>query len=765
MEKESIEPRGSNNFYGISKIEQSKKFMLGRDIYLLLLSLIILSVAIYSAFDYSFDKDKPIATNFSNDLDNDYLTPLLNDSDIELINDSEKLPIISDGKKSSGGSSNNHKDPEPPKPPDPEDPQINCSVLIQDYPIKTDFYDNFDDWETWNGWYDGVFQPERTFLISPIIDVGLNNEQIHHNLTVEYESSQSNEVRAIIGHYAANNIPNVMNTTYRTNGDLFVESGQKIEITTQYRSERYSWIILEILDGITLTNVTHNYWIGNDTEYGHDKRVFNFVDGSYLPYTILLPKNYNSSKEKKYPLVVSCPGSTSISWNNGAQMSMTTYGRYAFERYYGDERFESISIVPLPVNIYESTPQHVIPYPYYPNGTQGGPREFYPSWHYTNVDGFYAEATIALINDLIDNCSLKVDENKIYYTGNSLGGVASYEIMKENSTIWASVWPLEGWPIGSPYQDYTDLPEDDPMIQTLQEEISIYKHIPIQIGTTENDGMVYGGELACREIKKQGGVCTHHIFSGGSHGGAAGRSFTNIEQMEWFFSQTNNRECIDEDLDGYGACPNCGTINGCENDLGDCDDSNNSLWKTNLFYEDLDLDGYGSKEVIVCSAGEDINNGVLNNDDCDDNDIEVYRKRTVYEDLDGDGFGNNTEFTEACIGEESPVGYSFSGSDCDDSNSSLFQLAYAAKDLDGDGYGNDTFFLQRVCTNGTLPRGYVQDWSDCNDINNLINQDAEEICDDLDNNCNDEVDEGDVCVIASLNPFGRIINWFKELFS
>jgi len=390
--------------------------------------------------------------------------------------------------------------------------------------VYTDIY--HAPWFTYS--YNG-----HNYLVSPLVDAGENNELLRHRVTVDFNAT-SGGVNVSMGHYSANDFATVIGTSYRYTAFTNAISGKEIQISTQYRSERYAWIILEVSGNAVVTKINHYYWVGFNTEYGHEARVFNF-GGSYLPYRILLPKNYDSSVNKKYPLVVSCPGSPSVGKDNEIQMAMTIMGRYLFERYYDNEEFQAISIVPQPPDVGTATQ---IPAPYYPKGTLGAPEPVYhPYIMSVYKNGFYAKAVKALINELLLNPDLKIDPNRIYYTGNSLGGAASYEMMKEAPELWAAVWPLEGWAIGLPYEDYTGLPETDPLIVRLKQEVAIYKSIPIQIGTGGDDSMRFGGTLVCDEINSQGGACTHYIFPGVSHAGAAGSAYTNLDQMRWFFSQ------------------------------------------------------------------------------------------------------------------------------------------------------------------------------------------------------------------------------------
>lgn len=172
--------------------------------------------------------------------------------------------------------------------------------------------------------------------------------------------------------------------------------------------------------------------------------------------------------------------------------------------------------------------------------------------------------------------------------------------------------------------------------------------------------------------------------------------------------------CLDNDLDGYfgrtSACPN-GT---------DCNDFDAN---------------------INAGATEIPGNGIDENCDSMDGMREV-----ECDDADGDGFRD-----EAC-----------GGTDCNDSNPDVnpratetcgnsvdedcdgmdLECAEGCFDEDGDGYGTDG---STGCPGG--------DEIDCNDNDASINPGAAEICNQIDDNCNDETDEcgleGQVCVDGS----------------
>lgn len=126
---------------------------------------------------------------------------------------------------------------------------------------------------------------------------------------------------------------------------------------------------------------------------------------------------------------------------------------------------------------------------------------------------------------------------------------------------------------------------------------------------------------------------------------------------------------------------------------------------------------------------------------------------TFYQDADGDDYGNPEITTEAC---EASEGYVEDNTDCDDTNIDICPGAEEVcngiddncdgsvdegvkntyyEDSDGDGYGNPAVTTQ-ACS---APVGYVEDNTDCDDTNDDVNPDMDEILNDgIDNDCDPE---------------------------
>lgn len=243
-----------------------------------------------------------------------------------------------------------------------------------------------------------------------------------------------------------------------------------------------------------------------------------------------------------------------------------------------------------------------------------------------------------------------------------------------------------------------------------------------------------------------------------------------------------------EDVDGdfYPACRDCDDNNAlvnpgatelCNYIDDDCDGDIDEDVTTTQF-RDADLDGYGDPDTTGEGCiGNPLEGHVENDMDCDDEDPEVNplafdpcdgvdnncngqldesEAVTYYRDADGDGAGDGDELTLAC---EMPEGYVEDPFDCDDTNPDVYPgapelcdrldnncdeevdegvLETFFRDADGDGFG-DPDETSEACE---APEGYVDDSTDCDDDDELVHPDAVEVCNEINDDCDDETDEG-----------------------
>ena len=232
-------------------------------------------------------------------------------------------------------------------------------------------------------------------------------------------------------------------------------------------------------------------------------------------------------------------------------------------------------------------------------------------------------------------------------------------------------------------------------------------------------------------------------------------------------------DCIGGDL----ACnvPGCTDNTACNYNSAATNDDGSCSYGSS-FYADTDNDGYGAGTATqACTQPTGF---VTNNTDCNDSNSAVYPgatetcntvdddcdgttdegvQSTFYADADGDGFGELATSTDACT---APTGYVSNSTDCDDSDNAVYPGATetcndidddcdgTADDglptttyyVDGDGDGFGTTTSADFCEDPGV--GYATNNTDCNDTNAQINTTATELCNGVDDNCNNQTDEG-----------------------
>jgi hypothetical protein len=249
---------------------------------------------------------------------------------------------------------------------------------------------------------------------------------------------------------------------------------------------------------------------------------------------------------------------------------------------------------------------------------------------------------------------------------------------------------------------------------------------------------------------------------------------------------------VDADLDGFGddatVTTGCGAPSWSVPVGGDCDDQEPAVWPGTfeicnevdddcdtlidaddpgvtdaiVWYADADLDQYGDPATGVLACAQplgsspdpsDCDDGAVAvhpgaeercngfDDDCDglldDADPDVSDQRSFYGDADGDGVGAPGVAVLTCF---PPKGYVGERGDCDDGDPAAVEEILVYRDHDEDGYGSIDQ-MWSVC--GEIPDGAVAVSGDCDDWREDVFPDAAEICNDVDDNCDDLVDEDD----------------------
>ena len=204
-------------------------------------------------------------------------------------------------------------------------------------------------------------------------------------------------------------------------------------------------------------------------------------------------------------------------------------------------------------------------------------------------------------------------------------------------------------------------------------------------------------------------------------------------------------------VDDDNAC----TTDACDALTGVSHTSLNTLW-----YHDQDNDGYGDASSSVSNCVQP-NGYVTNNTDCSPSNASLYRNGEFFTDADGDGYTVGS-LTTVCYGANTPSGYATTslGTDCDDATAAANPAAAEIcdgidnncdnlvdngltfvnyyTDTDNDGYGAGT--ASSRCSNPGA--GFSTNNTDCNDATAAANPAAAEICDGIDNDCDNLTDEG-----------------------
>ena len=393
-----------------------------------------------------------------------------------------------------------------------------------------------------------------------------------------------------------------------------------------------------------------------------------------------------------------------------------------------------------------------------------------PAGYVTNAtdcddsDNYVQPGAIEICNSIDDNCNNQVDENiqfNIYFEdadGDSFGD--------PNSTISFCTLPF-GY-----VSNNTDCNDNSSFISTLGTEVC-------NLLDDNCNGLI------------DEGVQSVFYLDFDNDGFGNGNPITLACSQPIGYS-SNSIDCNDNNAVAY---PGANELCNLQDD--DCDllvDEN----ATSIFYIDADSDGFGNLNITTtgCTPPPGY---VMNSADCNDatfstNPLASELCNTIddncntlidegvqlafYLDADGDTFGGNI----FVIGCTAPAGFVSNNTDCNDASILIHPMTAEVcnniddncnlqidegvlttyfPDFDSDGFGNTNIFVQ-ACT---APNGFVTFGGDCNDTTALVSPAMPELCNQLDDNCNAQIDEGVTQIyFADLDgdTFGDVNNFISS---
>lgn len=247
-------------------------------------------------------------------------------------------------------------------------------------------------------------------------------------------------------------------------------------------------------------------------------RSFADVSGLNLPYRLFVPESYDPSQ--KYPLVLFLHGGGDRGTDNRSPLLNETFA-LDFVSARVQAAHPSFLLVPqAPQLVSGGDPRGEYWVNNYQDNLNGTPHAGWTPDTYKIAD-YPVSTSLSAVGNLIPSLlsEFAIDSNRLYATGWSMGGDATWDLLMRNPGLFAAGAPIAG--VGDPTQ------------------ATVLAHTPIWVfqGAQDQAASPSGSQKMVSAIRAQGGNIHYTEFADGTHY-IGERAYREPGFMDWLFSQS-----------------------------------------------------------------------------------------------------------------------------------------------------------------------------------------------------------------------------------
>ncbi len=271
-----------------------------------------------------------------------------------------------------------------------------------------------------------------------------------------------------------------------------------------------------VMSACSSSPIIESAWDDAKTDAALVKKVFSAPSGLEMPYRLYLPEDYSSGKS--YPLLVFLHGRGERGTDNRSSMfdGIGLFkGNHSVVSPKGQLQFPAIVLIPQcsdKTNDEEwaNWDGNSAEQPFVGLGMDG-------SYTPSKVASDSGAAALALIDSTIQN--YRVDDKRVYVTGISMGGFATWDFIMRRPELFAAAVPMAGY---SKHSDADKL-----------------SHIPMWIfhGETDKWNPVEGSRISYKLLKKEGANVRYTEYPDTGHMDSFHKAWAEFDLLPWLFSQ------------------------------------------------------------------------------------------------------------------------------------------------------------------------------------------------------------------------------------